>query len=133
MRRAGAQAQPTLDQGKAMAQDLSNRAFETGREAVGRAGEFLQGVSPQAKQVADNLYEQGSQSGEYLRQYVATTPQRIADCWRNRVHARLSDPPPVITEVSVFDRSQHVAGLIIPGGPATRLMRTRAELRSENE
>src|SRR5215813_609508 len=54
------------------------------------------------------------QSGEYLRQYVATTPQRIADCWRNRVHARLSDPPPVITEVSVFDRSQHVAGLIIP-------------------
>jgi ElaB/YqjD/DUF883 family membrane-anchored ribosome-binding protein len=67
-------AQPALDQGKAMVQDLASQASEVGRQAVGQAGELLQNVAPQAKEAASNLYERGSQSGEYVRQYAAEQP-----------------------------------------------------------
>ena len=72
--RAETDLQSTLDQGKSMVQDLANRASETGRQAMDRAGEYIQGVVPQAKKVATNLYDQGSQSGEYLRRFVAQQP-----------------------------------------------------------
>jgi hypothetical protein len=39
-----------------------------------RAGEFIECVAPQAKQVASNLYDQGSRSGAYVRQYAAQEP-----------------------------------------------------------
>ena len=55
--RVGAQVQPALDQGKATVQDLANRASEAGRQAMSRAGDFIEGVAPQAKQVASNLYD----------------------------------------------------------------------------
>jgi ElaB/YqjD/DUF883 family membrane-anchored ribosome-binding protein len=74
VQRAGAEVQPALDQGKSMVQDLANRASDTGKQAVGRAGEFIEGAAPQAKQVANNLYDQGYQSGEYIGQYVAQQP-----------------------------------------------------------
>jgi ElaB/YqjD/DUF883 family membrane-anchored ribosome-binding protein len=74
VQRAGAQSQPALDQGKALVQDLADRASEIGTQVVGRAGEFLEGVAPQAKEVVSNLYEHGSQSGEYARKYVAEQP-----------------------------------------------------------
>lgn len=66
--------QPSLDQGKSVVQDLAHRASETGRQAMDRAGEFIEGVAPQAKQVASNLYDQGSRSGAYVRQYAAQEP-----------------------------------------------------------
>lgn len=66
--------QPALDQGKSMAQDLANQASEVGRQAVGQAGDLLQNVAPQAKEAASNLYQRGSHSGEYLRQYAAEQP-----------------------------------------------------------
>ena len=66
--------QSTLDQGKSVVQDLAHRASETGRQAMDRAGEVIEGVAPQAKQIASNLYDQGSRSGEYARQYVAQQP-----------------------------------------------------------
>jgi len=74
VQRVGEQVQPTLDQSKAMVQDLATRASETGRQAVNRTGEFIDGVAPQAKEVASNLYEQGARSGEYLRRTVAQQP-----------------------------------------------------------
>ena len=64
----------TRDQAKAAVQDLANRASETGRQAMDRAGEFIEGAAPQASQVASNLYDQGSRSGEYVRQYAAEQP-----------------------------------------------------------
>jgi ElaB/YqjD/DUF883 family membrane-anchored ribosome-binding protein len=70
----GAEVQPALDQSMAKVQDLANRASEAGSQAVGWAGEFVEGVAPQAKQVASNLYNQGAQSGEYVRQYAAQQP-----------------------------------------------------------
>ena len=73
-RRAGAEAQHILDQGKSIAQDVANRASETARQATDRAGEFIEGVAPQAREMASNLYEQGSQTGEYVRQYTAQQP-----------------------------------------------------------
>ena len=39
-----------------------------------QAGELLQNVAPQAKEVASNLYERGSQSGDYARQFAAEQP-----------------------------------------------------------
>jgi ElaB/YqjD/DUF883 family membrane-anchored ribosome-binding protein len=72
--RVGEQVQPALDQAKAAVQDLANRASETGRQAMDRAGEFIEGAAPQASQVASNLYDQGSRSGEYVRQYAAEQP-----------------------------------------------------------
>ena len=39
-----------------------------------RAGEFVEGVAPQARQVPNNLYDQGSRSGQYVRQYAAQEP-----------------------------------------------------------
>ena len=39
------QVQPTLDQGEAVVEDLANRASETGRQAVNRAGEFIEGAA----------------------------------------------------------------------------------------
>jgi ElaB/YqjD/DUF883 family membrane-anchored ribosome-binding protein len=74
MRRAGAQVQPMLDQGKSAVQDLANSASEAGSQAAGQAHEFIEGVAPQAKQIAGNLYDQGSQSGEYIRQYAVQQP-----------------------------------------------------------
>ena len=71
---AGAGVQSALDQGKSVAQDLANRASETSRQAMGRVGEYVDTVAPQAKEVASNLYDQGSQSGEYIRQYAAQQP-----------------------------------------------------------
>jgi ElaB/YqjD/DUF883 family membrane-anchored ribosome-binding protein len=73
-RRAGAEAQALLDQGKSIVQDVANLASETGRQAVNRAGEFIEGAAPQAREMASNLYEQGSQTGEYVRQYTAQQP-----------------------------------------------------------
>ena len=66
--------QPALDQSKSVAQDLANRASEAGRQAMDRAGEFVESVAPQARQAASNLYDQGSRSGEYVRQYAAQEP-----------------------------------------------------------
>jgi hypothetical protein len=57
-----------------MAQDLANRASEAGRQAMDRAGEFVEGVAPQAKEVASNLYDRGARSGEYVRQYAVQDP-----------------------------------------------------------
>jgi ElaB/YqjD/DUF883 family membrane-anchored ribosome-binding protein len=74
VQRAEAGVQSTLDQGKSVVQDLAHRASETGRQAMDRAGEVIEGVAPQAKQIAGNLYDQGSRSGEYARQYVAQQP-----------------------------------------------------------
>jgi ElaB/YqjD/DUF883 family membrane-anchored ribosome-binding protein len=71
---AGAKVQPTLDQGKSMVQDLASRVSETGRQGMDRASEFIERVAPQAKEVANNLYGQGSQSQEYIRQYVVQQP-----------------------------------------------------------
>jgi ElaB/YqjD/DUF883 family membrane-anchored ribosome-binding protein len=73
-RRAGAETQTLLDQGKSIAQDAANRTSETGKQAMDRAGEFIEGVAPQARELAGNLYEQGSQTGEYVRQYTAQQP-----------------------------------------------------------
>jgi ElaB/YqjD/DUF883 family membrane-anchored ribosome-binding protein len=66
--------QPAFDQGKAVVQDLANQASEIGRQAVDRAGEFVEGVAPQARQAASNLYEQGARSGAYVREYAAQEP-----------------------------------------------------------
>jgi len=55
-------------------QDLANRASEVGRQSVGRAGELADRVAPQARQVASNLYEQGSRSGQAVRQYASQEP-----------------------------------------------------------
>jgi ElaB/YqjD/DUF883 family membrane-anchored ribosome-binding protein len=74
VRRAGEQVQPMLDQGKSAVQDLANRASETGRQAAGQARDFMEGVAPQAKQMAGNLYEQGTRSGEQISQYVVQQP-----------------------------------------------------------
>ena len=57
-----------------MAQNLANRASEAGRRATERAGEFAESVVPQAKEVASNLYDQGSRSAAYVRQYAAQDP-----------------------------------------------------------
>jgi hypothetical protein len=57
-----------------MVQDQANRVSEIGGQAMRRAGEFVHGVAPQAKKVASNLYDQGSQSGEYLRRYTFQQP-----------------------------------------------------------
>ena len=54
---------PELDtEGKSIAQGAANRASETGRQAMDRAGEFIEGVAPRARETASNLYEQGSQT-----------------------------------------------------------------------
>jgi hypothetical protein len=63
-----------LDQGKAVVQDLANRASEAGRQAMNRAGEFVGDVAPQAKEMASNLYAQGARSGQFVRQYAAQDP-----------------------------------------------------------
>jgi ElaB/YqjD/DUF883 family membrane-anchored ribosome-binding protein len=73
-KRLGEQMQPALDQGKAVVQDLANRASEVGRQSMGRAGELADRVAPQARQVASNLYEQGSRSGQAVRQYASQEP-----------------------------------------------------------
>ena len=44
-----------------------------GRLWIG-AGEFVDNVAPQAKEVASNLYNQGARSGQYVRQYAAQEP-----------------------------------------------------------
>jgi hypothetical protein len=41
---------------------------------VGRAGELADRVAPQARQVASNLYEPGSRSGQAVRQYASQEP-----------------------------------------------------------
>jgi len=41
---------------------------------VDRAGEFVEGVAPQARQAASNLYEQGARSGAYVCEYAAQEP-----------------------------------------------------------
>ena len=74
VQRVGAQVQPALDQSKAAVQDLANRASAAGRQAVDQAGEFVEGVAPQVRQVASNLYDQGSRSREYVRQYATEQP-----------------------------------------------------------
>jgi ElaB/YqjD/DUF883 family membrane-anchored ribosome-binding protein len=74
VQRVGAQIKPMLDQGKSIVQDLANQASEVGRQAVGQAGDLLHNVAPQAKEAASNLYQRGSQSGEYVRQYAAEQP-----------------------------------------------------------
>jgi ElaB/YqjD/DUF883 family membrane-anchored ribosome-binding protein len=71
---AGPDVQSTLDRTKSMAQDQANRASEIGGQTMRRAGEFIEGVAPQAKEVASNLYDQGSQSGVYVRQYISQQP-----------------------------------------------------------
>ena len=57
-----------------MAQDLADQASEVGRQAMDRAGEFIENVAPQAKQVASNIYDQSARSGQYVRQYAAQEP-----------------------------------------------------------
>jgi hypothetical protein len=74
LRQAEAGVQSKLDQGKSVVQDLAHRASETGRQAMDRAGEVIEGVAPQAKQAASNLYNQGSRSAGYVRQYAAQQP-----------------------------------------------------------
>lgn len=72
---ARAAVQSTLEQGKSLAQDLARQASGFGRQAMGRAGEVIQGVAPRAgKQAASNLYDQGSHAGEQVRQYVVQQP-----------------------------------------------------------
>ena len=71
---AGPDVQSTLDRTKSMVQDQANRVSEIGGQAMRRAGEFVHGVTPQAKEVVSNLYAQGSQSGGYVRQYTLQQP-----------------------------------------------------------
>jgi hypothetical protein len=71
---------PRLDKTKSVVQDLANRASEAGKQAMDRAGEFIEGVAPQAKQVASNLYDQGSRSREYVRPYAAQEPLAKRAC-----------------------------------------------------
>ena len=73
-RRTGAEARALIDQGKSIAQGAANRASETGRQAMDRAGEFIEGVAPRARETASNLYEQGSQTGEYVSDFPAQQP-----------------------------------------------------------
>ena len=92
-KRLGEQMQPALDQGKAVVQDLANRASEVGRQSMGRAGELADRVAPQARQVASNLYAQGSRSGQAVRQYASQEPfAAMLVAGLIGVHARLSDP-----------------------------------------
>jgi ElaB/YqjD/DUF883 family membrane-anchored ribosome-binding protein len=71
---AGPDVQSTLDRTRSVVQDRANRASEIGGQAMRRAGEFIEGVAPQAKEVASNLYDQGTQSGEYVRRYTSQQP-----------------------------------------------------------
>jgi ElaB/YqjD/DUF883 family membrane-anchored ribosome-binding protein len=82
---AGASMQGTLDQGKAMFEDaqasaakLARQASDAGRQAMGQAGELVQGAAReagnQATQAATNLYQQGSRAGDYITQYAAERP-----------------------------------------------------------
>jgi ElaB/YqjD/DUF883 family membrane-anchored ribosome-binding protein len=84
-KQAGASMQGTLDQGKAMFQDaqasaakLARQASDAGRQAMGQAGELVQGAAReagnQATQAATNLYQQGSRAGDYISQYAAERP-----------------------------------------------------------
>ena len=72
--RVSGEAQPALDQRKETVQNLGRQASEVGRQAVGQASELFQNVAPQAKEAASNLYQRGSRSGEYVRQYAAEQP-----------------------------------------------------------
>jgi hypothetical protein len=74
VQRVGERVQPAFDQGKVAAQDLANRASAAGRQAADQAGEWIEGVAPQVREAASNLYDQGSRSGEYVRQYVVREP-----------------------------------------------------------
>jgi ElaB/YqjD/DUF883 family membrane-anchored ribosome-binding protein len=74
VQQVGAEVQPALDQGKAAIQDMANRASAAGRQAVDQAAEWIGGVAPQAREAGSRLYDQGSRSGEYVRQYVAQEP-----------------------------------------------------------
>jgi ElaB/YqjD/DUF883 family membrane-anchored ribosome-binding protein len=57
-----------------MAQDLADRESEMGTQAVTQAGEVIEDVAPQAKEVASNLYQRALQSEEYARQYTVEQP-----------------------------------------------------------
>jgi ElaB/YqjD/DUF883 family membrane-anchored ribosome-binding protein len=72
--RVGDQVQPALDQAKSAVQDLANQASEAVRQATTRASEFVESVAPQVREAASNIYDRGSQSGEYVRQYVPQDP-----------------------------------------------------------
>jgi ElaB/YqjD/DUF883 family membrane-anchored ribosome-binding protein len=75
VQRGGEQVQLLLDRGKAAVQDLANQASQAGRQVADQAGEFIEGVTPRrARQVASNLYDQGSRSGGYVRQYATEQP-----------------------------------------------------------
>ena len=88
----GEQVQPALDQGKSMAQDLGNRASEAGRQARDRAGQFVESVAPQARQVASNLRPGLALSRVRPPICPARSPRRDVDCRRDWVRARLSRP-----------------------------------------
>src|SRR5438552_1408758 len=49
--RVSTESQPSLDQGKETVRNLGRQASEAGAQAVDRAGELLEGVAPQAKEM----------------------------------------------------------------------------------
>ena len=112
VRRAEAGVQSALDQGKSVVQDLARQASETGRQAMDRAGEVIEGVARlRPKQIASSVYDQGSRSGEYARPVCrATAPNRVVDCRRNRVRARLSNSPALNTRRGIAGRAILRAG-----------------------
>ena len=74
VQRAEPEVRPTLDQGS-----LWSRTWLTGRprparKLSARRASLSRALHPQAKQMASNLYDQGSQSGENVRQYAAQHP-----------------------------------------------------------
>jgi ElaB/YqjD/DUF883 family membrane-anchored ribosome-binding protein len=77
VRRVETEVQPARDRGKAVVNDLANRASDAGRQALERASEFVESAAAQAKEVASNLYDQGSRSGEYVRQNVVQLPLTV--------------------------------------------------------
>jgi ElaB/YqjD/DUF883 family membrane-anchored ribosome-binding protein len=74
VQRVGAQVQPAFDRGKAAVQDLANQASEASRQVADRAGELIESATSQVRQAGSNLYDRGSRSGEYVRQYATEQP-----------------------------------------------------------
>ena len=82
---AGANIQRTLDQGKAMSQDLqasaasvARQAVDAGRQAVGQARETVENaareIGGQTTQAASALYQQGSLAGGYITRFTTEQP-----------------------------------------------------------
>ena len=63
---------------QASAAKLARQASDAGRQAMGQAGELVQGAAReagnQATQAATNLYQRSSRAGDFITQYAAEQP-----------------------------------------------------------